>query len=242
MGTFTYIDSNGAAHSLPAVRFGSLSGTDGNTGTVQTVSNADYSAVIKTRISKTERTIALTIPVQAESAAALETAAGTYLSWFRQSDEPATLQYERDDGTCREVEVYVQQGYPVRTYESNTFCWVEVRFTACSPYWTSTEETAFKHNTAFVNDGDYPAECKLILSVTVRYVALDGVQIMAFRDGAYMLTNYVTITDSSITATDTSGNNILYKFTLDSKFPLIPTGEHIYYGCKGTFKKRWGHA
>ena len=86
------------------------------------------------------------------------------------------------------------------------------------------------------------AECKLILSVTVRYVALDGVQIMAFRDGAYMLTNYVTITDSSITATDTSGNNILYKFTLDSQFPLIPTGEHTYYGCKGTFKKRWGHA
>ena len=145
-------------------------------------------------------------------------------------------------GTCREVEVYVQQGYPVRTYESNTFCWIEVRFTACSPYWTSTEETAFKHNTAFVNDGDYPAECKLILSVTVRYVALDGVQIMAFRDSSFMTTHYVTITDSSITATDTSGNNILYKFTLDSKFPLIPTGEHTYYGCKGTFRKRWGHA
>ena len=242
MVSFTYVDPEGSSHNIPGIRLGSLDGIDGSVGTVQTISNSDYTAVIKTRISAAERVISLTIPVEAGSAAELETNANTILSWFYQSETPGKLICNRDDNTSREVEVYVQQGYPTRSYESNTFCWIMIQLVACSPYWTDTAETAITHNTAFTNDGDYPAECRLTLNVTVKQITLDGDVIMKFRDSSTMQSHYVTITDNAITATDTSGNNALYKFTLSSKFDLIPTGTHTISGCKGTFRKRWGHA
>lgn len=242
MSSLLYIDSNGTQYTIPGIKIGSINGADGSTGTVQTVSNADYTAVIKTRISASERHITMTIPLAAATYENLIEESGEVLSVFRQTNTPSTLRAVYDDGSAREVEVYVQDGYPRRVFESNTFCWIELGFVACSPYWTDTEETEIIHNTAFENNGDYPAECKYTLNRTVNQITLDGDVIMKFRNGGMMLTHYITITDSAIAATDTSGNNALYKFTLDSQFNLIPTGTHTISGCKGTFRKRWGHA
>ena len=183
----------------------------------------------------------MTIPLAAATYDDLLTESGEVLSVFRQTNSPGILRAVYDDESAREVEVYLQDGYPRRVFESNTFCWIELGFVACSPYWTDTNETEIIHNTAFINNGDYPAECRLTLNRTVNQITLDGDVIMKFRTG-YMQGHYVTITDSAVTATDTDGNNTLYKFTLDSKFDLIPTGTHTISGCKGTFRKRWGHA
>ena len=242
MSSLLYIDANNIQHVIPNVKLGSLTGFEGSTGTIETISNADYTAVLKTRISRKERIISLTIPVRGTSADDLEAKESAYLTMFAQTDAPGILRYTRNDGTARETAVCIADGYPVRTAETNTFSWIDVKFVACSPYWTDTNETEIIHNTAFENDGDYPAECRLTLNRTVNQITLDGDVIMKFRNGGMMMTHYVTITDNAITATDTSGNNALYKFTLSSKFDLIPTGTHTISGCKGTFRKRWGHA
>ncbi|HJJ32662.1 MAG TPA: hypothetical protein O0X25_04340 [Methanocorpusculum sp.] len=115
MSSLLYIDANTIPHIIPNVKLGSLTGFEGSTGTIETISNADYTAVLKTRISRKERIISLTIPVRGTSADDLERKENTILSMFAQTDRPGILRYTRNDGTSRETAVYIADGYPVRT-------------------------------------------------------------------------------------------------------------------------------
>ena len=115
MSSLLYIDANTIQHVIPNVKLGSLTGFEGSTGTIETISNADYTAVLKTRINRKERIISLTIPVRGTSADDLERKENTILSMFAQTDRPGILRYTRNDGTSRETAVYIADGYPVRT-------------------------------------------------------------------------------------------------------------------------------
>ncbi|HJJ56994.1 MAG TPA: hypothetical protein O0X40_02245 [Methanocorpusculum sp.] len=51
MSSLLYIDANNIQHVIPNVKLGSLTGFEGSTGTIETISNADYTAVIVSSIT-----------------------------------------------------------------------------------------------------------------------------------------------------------------------------------------------
>jgi len=242
MSSLTFIDSGGVSHSLPDVRLGSKHGFEGNTGTIETISNSTYTAVLMTKISRNSRTIGLTIPVYETTAALLETALSTLYSWFKQTDTPGTLVYTRDDGTSRKIPVYVSQGYPaITSQESNTCVMLEVQFTACDPYWSATTATAISSGTAVTNDGDYPAP--VIITANSSAVTFTGstTGTISSVSGQSINGAVITITDDIVTVKSGSVN-WLYKVNANSVFPLLNTGTTTVTGASGTFIKRWGSA
>jgi len=136
-----YIDASGISHTLKNVKLGSKEGFEGGTGEVETIMNSDSSGAIMTRMSHDAHTIGLTIPVHAATPALLEAEENKILSWFAQTEKECRLSYTRYDGTSRRIAVYIANGYPIRTYESNTMCWIEVQFVACVPYWSAMSIT-----------------------------------------------------------------------------------------------------
>lgn len=241
MASFTFIDSSSTSHTIPGVRLGSKRGFEGNTGTVETISNSTYTAVLMTRINRNSRTIGLTIPVIAATSSALESSLSTYLSWFRQTETPGKLRYTRDDTTSREIPVYIAQGYPVVTYETNTFAWLEVQFIACDPYWSSTTATSITSGTAVTNDGDYPAPLTLIAGAsTVTFSGATTGSITSVS-GQSISSAVITITDDAVTVVSGT-SNWLYKVNINSVFPMLSTGSTTITGASGTFRKRWGSA
>ena len=236
MATLVYVDGDGVSHTLSKVQLGSASGFEGNTGTVSTISNADYSAMLMTRISRESRELSLTIPVYNATETAQETEENQYLSWFRQSENPGRLEFTRDDGTTRVIDVYVSRGYPTRTRVCSTMSWLKVGFTAVNPYWRA--QTPVTTSGSFTNDGDYPAT--VVITPTADTVTYGGGTITA-RTGQSIIGVTITITDSEISAVSGS-TNVLHRIDLSSSFGLLPVGTSTITGGSMQVTKRWGNS
>jgi len=235
-----YLDPSGEQHLLSDIQLGSKSGFEGSSGELETVSNADSSAVLFSRMNREPLTVSLTIPVHASTPAELEEKENTILSWFRQSTEPGKLVYDRYDNTKRAIEVYVAPGYPVRTYESNTMCRIEVQFIACTPYWSALSPDSVADKATYKNNGDFPAT--VVYTATANTIYLDSTVIAKAASGQSIIALTIRVTDSSVSVTDSSGANCLYKCSTSSTFALVPVGYATILGATAKVTRRWGNA